>query len=88
MSKELFNWNDSNYSDCKNNDWLLNTSKVQWTIGQRADNSDNVFIVISTGYVGNNRANNARAARPVVHLKSNIKITSGTGSSTNPFVLG
>ena len=88
MSKELHNWDRS--SDCSNNDWLLNTSTTQWTMSPRADNYDNVFFVHYAGYVINCKANPsyAPAGRPVVHLKSTIKITGGTGSSTDPFILG
>ncbi|MBD9098072.1 hypothetical protein EGP98_00490, partial [bacterium] len=88
MGKELYNWDDSSYSDCKNNDWLYNSSTTQWTMSPRADNAYRVFSVIIAGYVYDDDANRNRAARPVVHLKSTIKITSGTGSSTDPFILG
>ena len=89
MAKELFNWNDSSYSDCKNNDWLYNSSSSQWTMSPRADNSNNVFIVDDKGCVSSYIANFSYfVVSPVVHLKSTIKITSGTGSSTDPFILG
>ena len=87
MSKELFNWNDSNYSDCKNNDWLYNSSTIQWTMSPFAAGSHNVFIVGNTGYANSTGAANTYAVRPVVHLKSTINITGGTGSSTDPFIL-
>ena len=88
MSKELYNWKDSNYSDCKNNDWLLNTSQDQWTMSPHAFGSDSVFAVSFTGFVGSYLTSYAFEARPVVHLKSTIKITGGIGSSTDPFILG
>ena len=84
-SKELWNWNDSIYSDCYNNDWLSTTSITQWTMSPRATNSYEVFGV--DYIVANYHAYTTFAARPVVHLKSTIKITSGTGSSTDPFIL-
>ncbi len=88
MEKELWNWDDSSYSDCKNNDWLLNTSTVQWTMSPRADHPDLVFFVNGAGHVNHNPANSwNRTVRPVVHLKSTIKIASGTGSSDSPYVL-
>ena len=88
IAKELYNWDSSSYSDCKNNDWLLNTSQNQWTMSPRADNSRYVFLVSFTGFVDGIDAPYSNAGRPVVHLKSTIKITGGTGSSTNPFILG
>ncbi len=87
MAKELYHWNDSSYSDCKNNDWLLNTP-YQWTMSPRADYSSGVFLVSDTGSVSNPDAGYAYAGRPVVHLKSTIKVISGSGSSTDPFILG
>ena len=84
MAKELLNWNDSSYSDCKDNDWLRNT---QWTITSGATSSTAVLAVKNTGPVDGITADSAIVTRPVVHLKSTIKITGGTGSSTDPFIL-
>ena len=88
MGKELYNWDDSSYSDCKNNDWLYNSSTTQWTMSPRADYSYLVFYVDYTGYVSNGSADNDYAARPVVHLKSTIKVISGSGTTSSPFILG
>ena len=88
MAKELYNWDDSSYSDCKNNDCLLNTSTIQWTMSPRADFSYAVFSVNASGFVRDPDANYARAGRPVVHLKSTIKVISGSGTTSSPFILG
>ena len=88
MSNELWNWNSSSYSDCKNNDWLLNTSTTQWTMSPRADDSCSDFGVGYSGNVGSYRASYTGAGRPVVHLKSTIKVISGSGTTTSPFILG
>ena len=88
MAKELINWDDSSYSDCKNNDWLYNSSQYQWTMSPRADDSYGVFIVNNTGYVDIYYAGNSNAGRPVVHLKSTIKVISGSGTASSPFILG
>ena len=88
MGKELYNWDDSSYSDCKNNDWLYNSSTTQWTMSPRADYSYTVFYVFTAGYVYNYHAGNYDAARPVVHLKSTIKVISGSGTTSSPFILG
>ena len=82
MGIELYDW----YSDCYHNDWLY-TSQDQWTMSPNAGYSSNVFYLRSIGRVYDIRANDIYVVRPVVHLKSTIKITSGTGSSTDPFVL-
>ena len=88
MAKELYNWDDSSYSDCKNNDWLYNSSQYQWTMSPRADYSIFVFVVSNLGYVSDNEASDTYAGRPVVHLKSTIKVISGSGTTSSPFILG
>ena len=90
MSKELYNWQDNSYSDCYNNDWIHNlSSESQWTMSPYTEFSYRIFTVINyTGFVYFDDAYFGYAVRPVVHLKSTIKITSGTGSSTDPFILG
>ena len=88
MGKELFAWNSSSYSDCKNNDWLYNSSQNQWTMSPDAAYSNTVFYVDSAGYVSSCSAYiTYETTRPVVHLKSTIKIASGKGSSDSPYVL-
>ena len=89
LNTNLSSWNSSIVSDCKNNDWLFNSS-YQWTISPLADSSlaDFAFFVSSGGYVYNYSASNDRGVRPVVYLTSNTSIQSGDGSSSNPFILG
>ena len=90
LNKELFNWDDSSVSDCKNNDWLFNSS-YQWTLSPFVDDSDDVafpvFEVYSSGYVGSDYAMVENGVRPVGYLLSNVKISSGTGSESDPFEL-
>ena len=88
MAKEINNWDDSSYSDCPYNDWLYNSSQNQWTMSPRADNSNYVFRVSYAGYVDSFYASNSYAASPVVHLKSTIKVISGSGTTSSPFILG
>ena len=87
LSKEMYNWDDSSVSDCKNNDWMYNSNIWQWTISPRADNSYYVFFVYFSGYVNSNYANYFYAARPVVHLKSTIKVITGSGTKESPYIL-
>ena len=85
LAKDLFNWD--NYSDCKNNDWLLYSSN-QWTITPNSGDSRRVFRVYSTGTVSRSTANSTTAARPVLYLDSMVEITGGTGTSSDPYTLG
>ena len=89
LNKELYNWDGSSVSDCKNNDWLYNSSSFQWTISPYAGSSlaGDVFRVSSGGTVRHSNANNNGGVRPVGYLLSNTSIQSGDGSSGNPFIL-
>src|SRR5699024_7724975 len=75
LATALNSWND--YSDCKNNDWLL-YSLNQWTITPYSGSSTYVFYVYSTGRVGSSSATYSYAARPVLYLDSMVQITGGT----------
>ena len=88
LNKELYNWSDSSVSDCKNNDWLINSS-YQWTISPYADSSraNLAFLVGSGGTVNPSYAFTDFAVLPVVYLTSSVGIESGDGSSGNPFTL-
>ena len=89
LNTNLYGWNSSNVSDCKNNDWLFNSSN-QWTISPIANSShaNYVFGVGSGGYVNDNFAHYNYGVRPVVYLLSSVQITRGDGSRGNPFILG
>ena len=90
LNTYLYNWKNSSVSDCKNNDWLFNGYR-QWTLSPCAYSSDatSVFRVYSIGYVlGTNDSNFGTVVRPVGYLLSNVKISSGTGSESDPFILG
>ena len=85
LAKELYNWDSSSYSDCKNNDYLY-TSKYQWTITPRSSSSSNIFNIYTSGYVSATSSNSStRAVTPVLYLKSNVEITGGSGTSTSPY---
>ena len=88
LAKELYNWDSSGYSDCKNNDWMYNGSIWQWTMSPRAVNSNDVFFVNYAGYVNSSIAYDTFAGRPVVYLKSTIKVISGSGTTSSPYILG
>ena len=90
LANELNNWDSNSYSDCKNNDWLHNSSKFQWTISPYADSSPNAYYVFdfyNDGDVSFDSANSAGVVRPSVYLVSSTKILSGEGTLENPYVL-
>ena len=91
LAKEMYNWNGS--SSCYKNDWLFKSSNM-WTLSSDSSDSDVVFFV-GLGVFGFDRSGTVSSfyavshfdVLPVVYLKSTINITSGTGSSTDPFIL-
>ena len=87
LAKELYNWDSSSYSDCKNNDWLFN-STIQWTLTPDSGDSHYVFGVVNTGSVLNNcLARLSDGVRPSVYLTSNVGISGGDGTMNNPYIL-
>mgnify|MGYP004502343461 FL=1 len=89
LNKELYNWRSSSVSDCKNNDWLFNSSN-QLTLSPRANSSDAtyVFKVYRSGDVDTTEACISSGVRPVGYLLPSVRVQSGDGSSGNPFILG
>ena len=87
LAKELYNWSSSSFSDCKNNDWIFN-STIQWTLTPYSSGSNSVFSVYDAGYVlSNSYANPSRGVRPSVYLTSNVSISGGDGTMNNPYIL-
>ena len=88
LAKELSNWDSSDFSDCKGNDYLLDTYWYwQWTLSPSVG-AYGVFGVSRGGAVGTgNYAKTTPAVRPALFLKSDIKVKSGTGESSDPYQL-
>ena len=92
LSVSMYNgWNRSSNPDCKTTDWLYNSSYDQWTMSPFAYPTDTneVFSIGSySGAIGYTRAMTAIEVRPVVFLKSSVKITGGSGTQVDPYTLG
>ena len=87
LAKELYNWDSSSYRDCKNNDWLYDSSNFQWTLTPNSAYSYSVFVVRSYGRVNRDSADIYYAVSPALYLSSNVKISGGDGSVSSPFEL-
>ena len=89
LNTYLNDWISSSVSDCKNNDWLYNSSSSQWTISPYAVSyhARRAFIVYSGGSVVNAYLHGGNGVRTVVYLTSNVKISGGEGTSESPFSL-
>ena len=97
-AKELHNWSDSSFSDCKNNDWLFTSqssfiSSGEWLLSPSSSSSYGASRLNSTGYVNLNYSvlgNPQFAVRPTFYLDSSILkiVGTGDGSSSNPYRVG
>ena len=74
---------------CENNNWLFKGNN-EWILPQGVSNSLSAFNVNSGGRVScNYRAGGWQfAVRPGLYLKSSVQIIGGSGTSTDPYVVG
>ena len=91
-------WNSGDYkTDCAGNSylWYINitstapgtSGKSQWTMSPYSGSAYFVFFVSSYGYMSHNVAANPNAARPVLYLKADTKLTGGTGTWNDPYTI-
>lgn len=75
-------------SSCYDYDWLLFTDKI-WTINPSTSGTNYAFRISYNQLTATtvNGTYNKAAIRPVIFLKSNVMITSGDGTSGNPYQL-
>ena len=81
--------NNYNNTTCTNNNWLFKSNN-EWILPQNASDSGGVFYFYSGGGVlCNYRAGGWQfAVRPGLYLKSSVQIIGGSGTSTDPYVIG
>ena len=97
-NQSLYKWDDSSYSECKNNDWLFTSQNnfvtyAEWLLSPYDDlNFKIVAILSSTGNIyfqGSPANSNLLAVRPTFYIDASIlKIVGGTGTSTDPYHIG
>ena len=86
-AKELYYWDSSSYSDCKNNNWVFKSSPFigdgEWLISPNASLSASASTLSSSGFVGAGSVNdNQFAVQPTFYLDSSILKIVGTGDGT------
>ena len=97
----IYNWSDTLYSDCKNNDWLFTSQKSswgsnknEWLLSPYSSNSWCAARLYMEGsvifYVSYDVNSHSFAVRPTFYLDSSILkiVGTGDGSSTNPYRIG
>ena len=79
---------DGDATNCKNKDWLLDTSNGTWTMSPYSNYAFTAFDVLTSGFFYNNAVSYAYGVRPVLYLKSNLQIINGTGTQSDPYIIG
>ncbi len=87
LNKELYDWGSSSGRDCKNNDWLYNSSNIQWTLTPFASSSSYAFFVNGSGNVNDTITFYTHGVSPALYLNSNVKISGGSGTEESPYTL-
>ena len=77
---------------CNDTNWLYNLKVNEWMLPQYCEYGSSgyySFFIYSDGYVYLRDVRSGQlAVRPTLYLKSNIKITGGDGTSSDPYTLG
>ena len=82
----------SYYSSCKSKDWLFyNSSKFQWLMTPSRTSANTAWNVTSSGYANItsslNYVSSTGLVFPVFYLISDVNITDGEGTKSNPYLL-
>lgn len=78
--------NDYRQEACTSTNWLYNAVS-QWTLSPDSNGFCNIHYIYSIGPIANRCSGNRLGARPTLYLSSSVKITSGTGTSSDPYEL-
>lgn len=69
------------------NNWLENGTNM-WTMVRDFNNIKNFFYIDTSGNVASGEITNTYSVRPVVVLSNSNRYISGSGSETDPFIIG
>ena len=79
-----FSLNNNNSNSCKNTTWMFTSNVYNWWALSRPYNGfSSIGIEIINGRIDS--GNQPSLVRPTLYLSSNIKITGGTGTSSDPY---
>ena len=71
---------------CTSSSWML-AHEFEWTITPAAGYATRVIYISENGSIGRNLGYYHDIIRPVVFLKTNVKIISGSGVESDPYIL-
>lgn len=87
LINKLYNWNNPEINDCKNNSWLYKSGALTMTpLSISNISSAHSAAILEEGNVGWTAAT-PYEVYPVIYLKQDIKIISGKGTKANPYIL-
>ena len=87
LAKDLLDWNDSDFSDCKENDYFYDLRGYQWTLTPLSSDASRVFHLEVDNYINLYYAYRTLGVHPTLYLKSSILVNKGTGTSNDPYQL-
>ena len=77
-----------NNATCAGQSWLYGQGN-EWTITPDSSISSNAFALDSDGHLSSyGTARNGSAARPVLYLDSSVYVIDGTGTQSDPYIIG
>ena len=80
------NWSTAlyNYDTNRDNNWAF-MGLFEWTISRNLDTVDGLFNVYFAGQISSDLVYNGAAVRPSFYLESNVVLSGGSGTSTDPY---
>jgi len=84
--RNQMNSSTNNEYNCKYDNWLF-TGLWEWTFSPYYNNTTNTRSIYSDGRVYVSGARNGHAVRPALFLKSDVVISGGTGTESDPYVI-
>ena len=79
---------ENDLRSCNSTNWLYNYLSREWLIVTTSSTSSGVFSVSNGEIVSFKYNYSAPTVRPTLYLLSNVKITGGSGTSSDPYTLG
>ena len=76
-----------NNATCAGQSWMYGQG-YEWTITPYSSSSNGVFNVSYNGNLNRNSASPGFAARPVLYLDSSVYVIDGTGTQSDPYIIG
>lgn len=87
--EDMFNKSEGNETGvCASENWLHNSQLTQLTLATGSNDNSTIFIIGNGGVDQSFPGYNIDiSVRPVLYLKSSVKITGGTGTASDPYTI-